>query len=265
LYIGGDGLARGYLHREELTSQRFLASPFIPGALLYRTGDLARWRLDGTLECLGRADSQIKLRGFRIELGEIEAALARHPAVKECAVMVREDTPGDKMLAAYLIPNPGEAPDTTELRSHLKKDLPDYMVPSAFVPMDRFPLTPNGKIDRKALPAPSDRPVTEDQEFVGPRDETEQLLAGIWTEAFHLKQVGMYDNFFDLGGHSLLAVRIIKEIETHTGIRMPLTTLLEAPTIADLAEILGMVMLDLQDQPEPAPPETTVPLENAVL
>ena len=215
------GLARGYLHREELTSQRFVASPFVPAARLYRTGDLARWWPDGTLECLGRVDSQVKIRGFRIELGEIESALARHPAVKAMR--------GDRSRRHTWRQDAGGLSDPQSGRNvrdrgapcAFEKDLPDYMVP---------PLSCRWIGSRHAerqnrpqrLPAPSDRPATENQEYVGPRDETERSLAGIWGEAFHLKQIGMYDNFFDLGGHSLLAVRIIKETETHTGVRMPL-------------------------------------------
>ncbi len=255
LYIGGIQVGRGYHNRPELTAERFIADPFRtddPEARLYKTGDECRWLSDGNIEYLGRADFQVKIRGFRIELGEIETALAGHPVVKECVVIAREDTPGEKMLVGYILPQPGATPEASDLRAHLKKDLPDYMVPSAFVLVERFPLSPNGKIDRKALPAPIDRvAVNSKQEFVGPRDETERLLARIWIDAFHVKQVGMYDNFFDLGGHSLLAVRIIKEIEALTTIRMPLTTLLEAPTIADLAEILDLVMLDLQENATP--------------
>ncbi len=246
LYIGGDGLARGYLSRDELTQQRFVSSAFAPQARLYRTGDLARWRQDGTLECLGRADNQVKLRGFRIELGEIEAVLARHPEVKECVVTAREDTPGEKMLVGYIIPTASAVPEISDLRNQLKIDLPDYMIPSAFVMVEAFPLTPNGKIDRKSLPAPIERIGPSSQGFVGPRVETERLLAQIWMDAFHLKQVSVYDNFFDLGGHSLLAVRVVKDIAAATKIHIPLSTLLEAPTIADLSEILSFVMMDME-------------------
>ncbi len=237
LYIGGDGLARGYLHREELTAERFVPSPFVAGARLYRTGDLARWRPDGTVECLGRADSQVKLRGYRIELGEIETVLSSHPAIRHCAVIAREDEPGDKQLVAYYEAQKGAAPTLADLRAFLEKDLPIFMVPSAYVSLGKLPLTPNGKVDRKSLPAPSEN-VEVTQDFVGPRDATEQMLAQIWAKALHVKQVGLHDNFFDLGGHSLLAVRIIVEIEKVTKIHLPLATLLQAPTIAGLAEIL---------------------------
>jgi amino acid adenylation domain-containing protein len=237
LYIGGKGLARGYCHREELTRERFVRNPFVPNTLLYRTGDLVRWSTDGSLEYLGRADHQVKIRGFRIELGEIETILNSHPAIRQCVVVAREDTPGDKQLVAYLQMQTTTAPTSTDLRAHVEKDLPAYMVPSAFVTMEQLPLTPSGKVDRKSLPAPT-QPIPVNNEFVAPRDATEQLLAQIWTHALKVKRVGLQDNFFDLGGHSLLAVRITVEIEKHTGIRLPLATLLQAPTIADLAEIL---------------------------
>ncbi len=237
LYIGGDGLARGYLHREELTKERFVPSPFAPRARLYRTGDLARWRPDGTVECLGRADSQVKLRGFRIELGEIETIFGGHPAVRQCAVIAREDVPGDKQLVAYFETQTGSTPSVTELRTYLEKDLPAFMVPSVFVSMEKLPLTPNGKVDRKALPAPTER-VEVKNDFVAPCDPSEQLLAQIWAKALKVKQVGRHDNFFELGGHSLLAVQITVEIEKLTKVRLPLAALLQAPTIADLAKIL---------------------------
>jgi amino acid adenylation domain-containing protein/FkbM family methyltransferase len=237
LYIGGDGLARGYWHRENLTRERFAPSPFVPNALLYRTGDLARWFPDGTVECLGRADNQVKLRGFRIELGEIETILSSHPAIRQCAVIAREDAPGDKQLVAYFETQKAPAPTATDLRAYVEKDLPIFMVPSVFVAMEKLPLTPNGKVDRKSLPAPTQRvPVKND--FVAPRDATEQLLAQIWAKVLRVKRVGLHDNFFELGGHSLLAVRVTVEIEKLTKIRLPLATLLQAPTIADLAEIL---------------------------
>ncbi len=237
LYIGGDGLARGYLQREDLTQERFVPSPFVQNALLYRTGDVARWLPDGTLECLGRVDSQVKVRGFRIELGEIEAILNSHPSVRQCAVIAREDSPGDKQLVAYFETQNAPAPDTAELRAHVKKDLPTFMVPSVFVAIEKLPLTPNGKVDRKSLPAPAQQN-SADSDSVATGDVTEQLLAQIWAKALKVKHVGPRDNFFELGGHSLLAVRVTVEIETLTKIRLPLATFLQAPTIADLAAIL---------------------------
>jgi acyl carrier protein len=237
LYIGGDGLARGYVHREDLTRERFVPSPFVPNALLYRTGDLARWLPDGIVECLGRVDNQVKLRGFRIELGEIETILSSHPAIRQCAVVAREDAPGDKQLVAYFETRTGSAPTATDLRACLENNLPSFMVPSVFVAMEKLPLTPNGKVDRKSLPAPTQR-VSVRNDFVAPRDATEQLLAQVWTRVLKVKRVGLHDNFFELGGHSLLAVRVTVEIEKLTKMRLPLATLLQAPTIADLAEIL---------------------------
>ena len=201
LYIGGAGLARGYLARPELTAERFVESPFAPHARLYRTGDRARWLADGTLECLGRVDNQVKIRGFRIEPGEVESALARHPAVGQCVVVAREDAHGDKILAAYLEPQSGQpAPEVSDLRQHLANDLPAYMVPSTFVVLDKLPLTPNGKIDRNALPAPTFDHVRVAHESVAPRTETEQALAAIWSEVLKVGGIDIHDNFFDLGG-----------------------------------------------------------------
>src|SRR6185437_4787996 len=230
-------LARGYLHRSDLTSERFVPSPFLPDALLYRTGDLARWREDGILECLGRADSQIKLRGFRIEPGEIEGILSSHSAIRTGAVIAREDVPGDKQLVAYYETNGEAALTAADLRNYLLKDLPSFMVPSAFVRMEQLPLTPNGKIDRKALPLPGDENA-DCKEYTGPRDTLELLLTQIWSKVLRVKRIGMRDNFFDLGGHSLLAVRITVESEKATGVQVSLATLLHAPTIAQLAQML---------------------------
>ncbi len=239
LYLGGDGLARGYLHREELTRERFVPNPFVRNALIYCTGDLARWLPDGTVECLGRVDNQVKIRGYRIELGEVETILSGHPAVKQCVVATREDTPDNKVLAAYFVPQgAGSAPTASDLRAHLKKALPEYMIPSAFVSMERLPLTPNGKIDRKALPAPDDQAREGAPDSVAPRDAIEQMLSHIWAKVLDVKRIGLLDNFFELGGHSLLAVRIVVEVEKFFGMRLPLATLMQAPTIAELAEIL---------------------------
>ncbi len=237
LYIGGAGLARGYLHRPELTEERFVQSPFDPNAKLYRTGDMARWLPGGILECLGRADNQVKIRGFRIELGEIEAVLSTHPGVRQCAAIAREDRPGDKRLVAYFEPQPGQSPNASELHDCLEKHLPGYMVPSAFVAMEKLPLTPNGKIDRKSLPAP-EQSVLVRSEFVAPEDPSEQMLARIWSRVLKVERVGRHDNFFELGGHSLLAVRLVAEIEKITKVRLPLAMLLQAPTVAGLAILL---------------------------
>src|ERR1017187_4170631 len=238
LYIGGSGLARGYLGRPELTQARFVQDPCEPDTRLYRTGDLARWLPDGALECLGRIDDQVKIRGYRIELGEVETILSRQSAIKQCAVIAREDTPGNQMLVAYFESESGIPPNVAELRAHLKRDLPDYMVPAVFVRLDKLPLTPNGKIDRRILPPPPGDQIECRDGFVAARDPLEQLLVHIWSNILKVKRVGLYDNFFELGGHSLLAVRIVAQIEKFCNKRLPLATLLQAPTIADLADVL---------------------------
>jgi amino acid adenylation domain-containing protein len=236
LFIGGHGLARGYLNRPELTKEKFLPNPFDPHTRLYRTGDLARYLPDGNIEFLGRLDHQVKLRGFRIELGEIEAVLAQHPAVRQAVVLLREDTPGDKRLVAYLVPS-DTPPTPDELRQHLKQKLPDYMVPSAFVLLDALPLSPNGKIDRKALPAPDTSRAKADAAAI-PTDQLELQLLQIWEQVLNVRPIGTHDNFFDLGGHSLLAVRLFAAIEHHCTRKLPLALLFQHPTIAQLAGVL---------------------------
>ena len=241
LCIGGDGVALGYLGRPQLTAEKFVDHPFVdsPGAKIYRTGDLARYRPDRRLECLGRTDHQVKVRGFRIELGEIETAIERHPGVREAAVLVREDTPGDKRLVAYV----GSAPEAThsskDLVAWLRESLPEYMVPSAWVKLDAFPLTPNGKIDRRALPEPTDAPRSRSADFIAPRNHHEQQLAEIWERVLGLSPLGVQDDFFDIGGHSLLAVRLVSEIEAKMTTRIPLTTLFQVRTIENLARVVG--------------------------
>ena len=237
LCLGGDGLARGYLHRFELTAERFIEHPFCAerGARLYRTGDRVRWLPDGNLEFLGRWDDQVKIRGFRIELGEIEAVLASHAAVRQCAVSVREDTPGDKRLAAYWVAQPGATATPSDLREHLRIRLPDYMVPAAFVRLEALPLNINGKVDRKALPAPDAASVGGVKEYVAPRTPVEEALAAIWAEVLRAERVGIHDNFFELGGHSLLAIRVMSRVQEVFGVRLALRMLFESPTVADLA------------------------------
>jgi amino acid adenylation domain-containing protein len=240
LHIGGIGLAREYLNRPELTAERFIADAVSnrSGARLYKTGDLSRYLPEGEIQYLGRIDHQVKIRGFRIELGEIAAVLSRHAAVKQCVVMAREDKPGEKMLVAYFEAAGQAAPETSELREFLKKELPEYMVPATFVRMEHLPLSANGKVDLKALPAPEERGLPANGEFLAPRDSVEQVLAQLWAKILNVPRVGLNDNFFDLGGHSLLAVRIIVEIEKIYHRRLPLATLLQAPTVGALAEVL---------------------------
>ncbi|RKI10859.1 non-ribosomal peptide synthetase [Corallococcus sp. AB030] len=233
LFIGGDGLARGYVGQPTLTAERFTPDPFsfAPGARLYRTGDLGRWREDGVLEFLGRADAQVKVRGFRIELAEIEAVLLAHPSVRNAVVMAREDVPGDKRLVAYVAP---ETLDVAELRAFLKQRLPDYSVPSTLVCLDALPLTANGKVDRKALPAPESA-TSASGSYVAPRTPLEEQLAWSFAEVLRVPRVSITDNFFELGGHSLLALRLIASIRVHTGHLVPMAALFQHATVEQLA------------------------------
>jgi amino acid adenylation domain-containing protein len=235
LYIAGDGLAREYLHQPGLTAEKFVPDPFskVSGARMYHTGDLVRYLQDGTIEFLGRIDNQVKIRGYRIELGEIEVALLQHPAVREAVIIVREDTPGDKQLVAYIVPADASFSETELLRAFLEVRLPNYMLPSAFVTLDALPLTLNGKIDRKTLPTP-ERPVQKSN-FDAPRTESEKILAGIWAELLGLESVGMEDDFFELGGHSLLALRMLARAEQRFGIRFKIQDLVEKRTIRRIA------------------------------
>jgi amino acid adenylation domain-containing protein len=240
LYIGGAGVARGYLNRPELTKEKFLADPFSgrSGARLYKTGDLVRYRKDGTLEFLGRVDDQVKIRGYRIELGEIEATLAGHSGVQSCVVLAREDTPGDKQLVGYMVARESESLGTEGLKNFLVQRLPEYMVPAHFVFLDSFPLTQNGKIDRKALPAPLYKDTLAAQELVAPRTETEKKLADIWMELLKVERIGIHDDFFELGGHSLLAIRAVSRIQEVFGVVASMQTLFYSSTIACLASAL---------------------------
>ena len=239
LYVAGAGLARGYLNRPELTSEKFLPDPFsaVPGTRMYRTGDLAHYLPDGNIAFLGRADDQVKLRGFRIELGEIESLLRQHAAVKDAVVILREDTPGDQRLAAYVVAERDAVPSPA-LTNMLKAKLPEYMVPADIVFLETLPLTSNGKIDRKSMPAPAhDRSLLENK-FIAPRTPHEKEIARIWGEVMSLENPGIHDNFFELGGHSLLATRVISRINFTFGIQLPLRELFESPTIAGLAQSL---------------------------
>jgi len=240
LYVGGDGVARGYLNAEELTAERFVRDPFSgdAGGRLYKTGDVVRWLADGRIEFQGRMDFQVKLRGFRVELGEIESVLNRHSGVGESLVLLREDTPGDKRLVGYVVRRGGEAVEGAALRVFLKEQLPDYMAPSAIVFLESFPLTANGKVDRRALPAPTGVDLGVGG-VVEPRTSVERALAEIWRAVLKVDRLSIHDNFFDLGGHSLLATQVISQIRDSLGVAIPLRTLFDAQTIATLAERVG--------------------------
>ena len=240
LFIGGAGVGLGYLNRPDLTAERFVPDPFgANGAKLYKSGDLARYRGDGTLEYLGRADDQVKIRGYRIELGEIEAALTAAPGVQSCAIVAREDEPGNKQLVAYVAAS-GTEPPAADLQSFLEKTLPDYMVPAHLVFLDRLPLTPNGKVDRKALPAPAKANTGAGGP---PRTETEKTVATLWTELLKVEGVGIEDDFFDLGGQSMTAVGLVARLRAAFDLNIELSTLFERPTIAGLAEAIDLLVL----------------------
>jgi surfactin family lipopeptide synthetase A len=242
LHIGGNGLARGYLNRPELTGERFIPNPFSNhhGSRLYKTGDLARYLPDGNLEFLGRADHQIKIRGFRVELGEIECALTCLPGIREAVVLAREGNLDNKQLVAYVVPRNGHTVRTSALRNSLKEKLPEYMVPSAFVFLDKLPLTANSKIDRKALPPPDhNRPDFLTAVFVAPRTGLESVIADIWAEVLGLWQVGVNDDFFELGGHSLRATQIVSRVRDAFHVELPLACLFANASVATLAEIIA--------------------------
>ncbi len=246
LYIGGDGLARGYLNRPELTAEKFIANPFSekPGTKLYATGDLARYLPDSNIEFLGRVDRQVKLRGFRIELGEFETVLNQHPVVQESVVMVREESPANERLVAYVVSHQDQVCTASALRSFLKAKLPEYMVPSVFVFLDALPLTPNGKVDRKELPLPDQNRPELEQGFVAPRTPVEEIIAEIWAVVLKAEKVGVHDNFFELGGHSLLATQVVSRIrEALRAMDLPVRALFEAPTVADLASRIAQSVL----------------------
>jgi amino acid adenylation domain-containing protein len=241
LYIGGAGVARGYWNRPELTQERFVPDLFCgqPEARLYKSGDLVRYRDDGVLEYLGRIDNQVKVRGYRIELGEIEVTLSSHPEVQSCAVLAREDEPGDQRLVGYVIPAKNQSPSPEELHRFLEQRLPEYMIPTHFVFLGSLPLTPNGKVDRKVLPAPSNESTEASATFVGPRTRIEKKLAAIWTNLMKIEKISVHDDVFELGAHSLTAVRAVTQIREAFGVELPFATLFEAPTIASMAKILG--------------------------
>jgi amino acid adenylation domain-containing protein len=250
LFVGGAGLARGYLHRPDLTAERFLPHPFDtrPGARLYRTGDTGRYLDKGEIEYLGRVDQQVKVRGYRIELGEIEAVLREHPSVQQAAVLIREDIRGDKKLIAYLVFHPGSATIVVELQTHVRRKLPAYMVPAEFIEIDELPLTPSGKLNHRALPEPQHLRPDLQVPFVAPSTLIEEALADIWSEVLDVKSVGVHDSFFELGGHSLLATQLISRAEEAFGVKIPLRTLFEGPTVSHLAlHILQSQLSEIHD------------------
>jgi len=237
LWIGGAGVTAGYFRRPELTSERFRPDPFTGSGTIYGTGDLVRWRHDGVLEYLGRKDHQVKVRGYRIELGEIEAALSQHAGVRENVVVARTDGPGEARLCAYYVAR-SPAPSVDELRAHLRRSLPDFMVPSHFVAMPDLPRTPNLKVDRKALPAPESVAAAGKRVVAGAQDPTEDTILAIWKQALGTDDVGVEDNFFDSGGHSILAVRVHREIVQKLGVQLQVTDLFRFTTVRALAKHL---------------------------
>ena len=240
LYIGGDGLARGYLNRPELTAEKFISNPFSrdPASRLYASGDLVRYLPDGNIEFCGRIDNQIKLRGFRIELSEIETLLKQHSAIQDAAVILREDQPGDKRIVAYIVGKSENTISIPEVKTFVKDNLPEYMVPSAFISLDKLPLNQNGKIDRKALPIPGSGQMDAKESFAAPRDDLEIQITKCWEKALGFQPIGIKDNFFDLGGHSLLAIQVLSHIHKLTGKDIPVAALFRSPTVEQLADIV---------------------------
>lgn len=260
LYCGGDGLALGYLKREELTAERFVPNPFggDPASRLYRTGDLVVLRENGAIDFIARLDDQVKLRGFRVELGEIEAVIGRFRGIRQCAVLARQDRPGDKRLVAYVVPADGAEVDDAALRAHLREHLPEYMVPAACVILDALPVTRNGKLDRRALPPPEDTGgEASSVQRTAPRTPREEKIAAVWREILGREDIGVHDHFLDVGGHSLLALQMVTKLNESLGASLPLRTLFEHPTIAGLASLLGDAPAERQAVSEAPQMETT--------
>ena len=253
LYLGGAGLARGYLNQPELTAEKFVKHPFsVDGeARLYRTGDLVRYLSDGRLEFVGRLDHQVKVRGYRVELGEVETALSRHSGVKECVVVAREEESGDKRLVAYVVSTSDVVFTPSELRSYLQEKLPEYMVPSAFVELAELPLTRNGKVDHRALPAPDYESQKLETAYLAPRTPTEERVAAIWSEVLRIELVSTDSNFFEIGGHSLLATQVVSRLREACRIELPLRKLFEFPTVAGLSLNIDQMQL-VQDYEDPS-------------
>ncbi|TMC17581.1 MAG: hypothetical protein E6J34_18425 [Chloroflexi bacterium] len=250
IYIGGEGLARGYLKRPEQTAERFLPNLWGEhgGGRLYRTGDIARYDSAGRLRILGRRDQQVKLRGYRIELAEIEASLRTYPAIREAVVVLREEGKIGKHLVAYVVVQGQEEPTHDQLYTHLRRQLPEYMLPNNIVFLDTLPLTPNGKIDRKALPAPNWQQLRDSTEIVVPQTPLQAQLAMIWSELLHLPQVSIQSNFFALGGHSLLVAQLMVQLEAAFGVKVPLRSLFEAATIVQLADVIERIQMEILEQ-----------------
>jgi acyl carrier protein len=245
IYIGGDGLARGYLAQPEITAERFIPHPFSEssGERIYRTGDMARYRDDGEIEFLGRLNHQVKVRGFRVELGEIEAVLRQHPKINEAVVMVREEVLGDRRIVAYLVSPEGEDLSLNDIRRFLGDKLPEYMMPSSLVALSSLPLTPHGKVDREALPAPGLGRAGMEEAYVAPRTVLEEAVAVIWAETIGIELLGVHDNFFELGGHSLLATQVISRIREEFEVELPVRMMFEGMTVAEMAAaILSLEM-----------------------
>jgi acyl carrier protein len=250
LYLGGAGVATGYLNRPELTKARFVPDPFVEGDRLYRTGDRVRYRRDGALEFLGRVDDQVKIRGFRIELGEIESALHRHPKVQETAVIVREDTPNNPQLVGYVVPEDGNSLEPRELTRFLKARVPGYMVPAAFMVLDALPMSSGIKVDRQALPPPDQTRTAAGAAYVAPSTPVEEKLTEIWSQVLGVPQVGVLDDFFELGGHSLLATQIASRVRDIYHVELPLRTLFDAPTVAELAVVVAQSLAEQESDDE---------------
>ncbi len=260
LCIAGDGLAKGYLNRPELTVEKFVEDPFALGQRMYRTGDLARWLPDGNIEFLGRIDHQVKIRGFRIELGEIEAELLKHPDIKEALVLAKNDVSGGKYLCAYVVTE--QELEIAEIREHLAKGLPDYMIPSTFVQLDKMPLTPNGKIDRKSLPEPEEN-MSSKAEYVAPRNEAEEKMTEIWQVVLGVEKVGIEDNFFELGGHSLKAITLVAKIHKVFGVEVPMQEVFKAQTVKELVKTIKSSVKNTYADIEPVVKQEYYPVSSA--
>jgi acyl-CoA synthetase (AMP-forming)/AMP-acid ligase II/acyl carrier protein len=241
LYVSGYGLARGYFQRQELTNEKFISNPFgqFPYHRLYKTGDLGRYLPDGNIEFLGRIDDVVKIRGYRVDLGELEAILSKHPQISQAVTTTHGENAKEKFLAAYFIPVVGQTVSTSELRKFLADQLPDYMIPSVFMPMESFPLSPNGKVNRKVLPVPTQHRPELNQNYIPPQNPTQELLAEIWSEVLGIQRIGIDDNFFHLGGHSLKAIQLIGQIQKTYELDITIRHLFNYPTIGELTTVLG--------------------------